>query len=276
MSSGSQSTAANLRSLVSVKTGALAPSAAPGPVVASLGHLKSKAPDDGLEPWDRPAPGAVPLLRTNPNNPNFQPRQAHAGGNITHNKKEALFKFLKRKQERGEKLSDEQLKALAEACADEADGGLAVETGGKAAADAVKSPTVRKQMLAALAVKAAAETGIKPKSKAEQRRLIASASSIKSPTKAGEKGGRGGNGGRGGGNGNGNGGGRGRGGGKGKGNSTKTSQTAGNQKKRQGELGGKGGGGGKKQKKGGDGNGGGDLSAKLSRGLSSGRTVTRS
>ena len=63
-------------------------------------------------------------------------------------------------------------------------------------------------------------------------------------------------------------------GGKGKGNSIKTSQTAGNQKKRQGELsgngkGGGGGGGGKKQKKG-------DLSDKLSRGLSSGRTVTRS
>ena len=90
---------------------AAAPAAAPCGVV-SLAGIRSNEAADGLEPWNRPAP--VPEAP-----PAAKPRICHPGGKMRSNKNEALLLFLKRKQHKGENLTDEQLAALAVA-ADEA------------------------------------------------------------------------------------------------------------------------------------------------------------
>ena len=99
-----------------------APAAAPAPVVAasasprgvvSLAGLRSTDP----EPWNRPPPPAPDSAKANPS---FKPRVPHPGGKMRSNKNEALLLFLKRKQHKGEKLTDEQVAALAAAAAEAA------------------------------------------------------------------------------------------------------------------------------------------------------------
>ncbi|KAJ1458633.1 hypothetical protein M885DRAFT_513155 [Pelagophyceae sp. CCMP2097] len=68
--------------------------------VVNLSHLKDVS--DGREPWERPAFSAPVVSRRIP----------WEGGKITSNKDDALVKFLKRKQERGETLNETQRAAL--------------------------------------------------------------------------------------------------------------------------------------------------------------------
>jgi hypothetical protein len=72
--------------------------------VVSLGHLRFEGERN---PWD-PKPSASTAPR----------RIAWPGGQLTSNKEEALFKFLKRRQDNGEEITPAQLQQLAKLTAD--------------------------------------------------------------------------------------------------------------------------------------------------------------
>jgi hypothetical protein len=72
--------------------------------VVSLGHLRFEGERN---PWD-PKPSTTTAPR----------RIAWPGGQLTSNKEEALFKFLKRRQDNGEEITPAQLQQLAKLTAD--------------------------------------------------------------------------------------------------------------------------------------------------------------
>jgi hypothetical protein len=72
--------------------------------VVSLGHLRFEGERN---PWD-PKPSTATAPR----------RIAWPGGQLTSNKEEALFKFLKRRQDNGEEITPAQLQQLAKLTAD--------------------------------------------------------------------------------------------------------------------------------------------------------------